>query len=102
MKTPIRLFAAISLALACAAPVLAQGPDSRQDAAQPWMKLEKELGLQTTYSVDMAMDMMGMTMNSRTVRDGGKTRAEMTMPFMNLKMVAIDVPEAARTGKETS
>ena len=97
MKTPIRLFAAISLALACAAPVLAQGPDSRQDAAQPWMKLEKELGLQTTYSVDMAMDMMGMTMNSRTVRDGGKTRAEMTMPFMNLKMVAIDVPEGGKS-----
>ena len=101
MKSLFRPFAALVLALACAAPARAQGADSRQAAAQPWMKFEKELGLQTTYSVDMAMDMMGMTMNSRTVRDGGKTRAEMTMPFMNLKMVAIDVPDGGKSASYT-
>ena len=95
MKLPLRLFAALVLALACAAPALAQDNDSQ--ASQPWMKLEKELGLQTTYSVDMVMQAMGMSMTSRTVRDGGKTRTEMTMPFMNLKMVALEIPEGGQT-----
>ena len=97
MKTSIRLFAVLAFALACAAPAFAQGSDSSQGAAQPWMKFEKELGLQTTYSVDMVMSMMGMNMNSRTVRDGGKTRTEMTMPFMNLKMVALEIPEGGQS-----
>ena len=95
MKSPLRLFAALVLALACAAPALAQDSDSQ--ASQPWMKLEKQLGLQTTYSVDMVMQAMGMNMTSRTVRDGGKTRTEMTMPFMNLKMVALEIPESGQT-----
>ena len=99
MKSPLRLFAALVLALACAAPAFAQEADSQ--AAQPWMKLEKELGLQTTYSVDMVMQAMGMNMNSRTVRDGGKTRTEMTMPFMNLKMVALEIPENGQTATYT-
>ena len=99
MKSPFRLFAALSLALACAAPAFAQESDSK--ASQPWMKLEKELGLQTTYSVDMVMQAMGMNMNSRTVRDGGKTRTEMTMPFMNLKMVALEIPENGRSANYT-
>ncbi len=96
MNVPIRLLAALCLAPVLAAPALAQGSDSQQSASQPWMKFEKELGLQTTYSVDMAMNVMGMNMNSRTVRDGGKTRTEMTMPFMNLKMVALEIPENGR------
>ena len=99
MKSPLRLFAALVLALACAAPAFAQEADSQ--AAQPWMKLEKELGLQTTYSVDMVMQAMGMNMTSRTVRDGGKTRTEMTMPFMNLKMVALEIPENGRSASYT-
>ena len=99
MKSPLRLFAALVLALACAAPALAQEADSQ--AAQPWMKLEKELGLQTTYSVDMVMQAMGMNMTSRTVRDGGKTRTEMSMPFMNLKMVALEIPENGRSANYT-
>ena len=97
MKIPIRLFAVLAFALVCAAPAFAQGSDSPQGASQPWMKFEKELGLQTTYSVDMVMSVMGMNMNSRTVRDGGKTRTEMTMPFMNLKMVALEIPEGGQT-----
>ena len=99
MKSPLRLFAALVLALACAAPALAQDSDSQ--ASQPWMKLEKQLGLQTTYSVDMVMQAMGMNMTSRTVRDGGKTRTEMTMPFMNLKMVALEIPENGRSANYT-
>ena len=99
MKSPLRLFAALVLALACAAPALAQDSDSQ--ASQPWMKLEKQLGLQTTYSVDMVMQAMGMNMTSRTVRDGGKTRTEMTMPFMNLKMVALEIPENGRSASYT-
>ena len=99
MKLPLRLFAALVLALACAAPALAQDNDSQ--ASQPWMKLEKQLGLQTTYSVDMVMQAMGMNMTSRTVRDGGKTRTEMTMPFMNLKMVALEIPENGRSANYT-
>ena len=95
MKSPLRLFAALVLALACAAPALAQDSDSQ--ASQPWMKLEKQLGLQTTYSVDMVMQAMGMNMTSRTVRDGGKTRTEITMPFMNLKMVALEIPEGGKS-----
>ena len=97
MKIPIRLFAVLAFALLCAAPAFAQGSDSPQGASQPWMKFEKELGLQSTYSVDMVMSVMGMNMNSRTVRDGGKTRTEMTMPFMNLKMVALEIPEGGQT-----
>ena len=99
MKSPLRLFAALVLALACAAPALAQDSDSQ--ASQPWMKLEKQLGLQTTYSGDMVMQAMGMNMTSRTVRDGGKTRTEMTMPFMNLKMVALEIPENGRSANYT-
>lgn len=97
MNVPIRLLAALVLAPVLAAPALAQGSDSQQSASQPWMKFEKELGLQTTYSVDAAMSVMGMNMNSRTFRDGGKTRTEMTMPFMNLKMVALEIPENGRS-----
>ena len=101
MKNPIRLFAVLAFALLCAAPAFAQGSDSPQGASQPWMKFEKELGLQSTYSVDMVMSVMGMNMNSRTVRDGGKTRTEMTMPFMNLKMVALEIPEGGQTASYT-
>ena len=97
MKIPIRLFAVLAFALLCAAPAFAQGTDSPQGASQPWMKFEKELGLQSTYSVDMVMSVMGMNMNSRTVRDGGKTRTEMTMPFMNLKMVALEIPQGGQS-----
>ena len=97
MKTTIRLFAAFAFVLAGAAPALAQRAQSQQSAAQPWMQLEKELGLQTTYSVDMSMQTMGMSMESRTIRSGGKTRTEMTMPFMNLKMVALEIPADGKT-----
>ncbi|MGD9782801.1 MAG: hypothetical protein AB7V14_11745 [Kiritimatiellia bacterium] len=98
MKTASRIVSTLCLALACAAPALAQGSGGEsQSATLPWMQFEKELGLQTTYSVDMVMQMMGMNMESRTVRSGGKTRTEMTMPFMNLKMVALAIPQGGKT-----
>ena len=99
MKTASRMIPALCLMLACAHSTFAQGPGGQplQGSSQPWMQFEKELGLQTTYSVDMSMQMMGMNMDSRIVRDGGKTRTEMTMPMMNLKMVALEIPEGGQT-----
>ena len=96
MKSPFRFVPALALALACAVPAFAQESDS-PSASQPWKKFEKQLGLQTTYSVDMVMQTMGMNMTSRTVRDGDKSRTEMTMPFMNLKMVALETLQDGRT-----
>lgn len=97
MKTPFCLLSALVLVLAGAGAARAQGGQAQQGASQPWMQLEKELGLQTTYSVDMSMQTMGMAMESRTVRSGGKTRTETTMPFMNLKMVALEIPQDGKT-----
>jgi len=98
MTTASRIVSALCLALACAAPAWSQGAGGEtQSATQPWMQFEKELGLQTTYSVDMVMQAMGMDMNSRTVRSGGKTRTEMTMPFMNLKTVVLAIPQNGQT-----
>jgi len=90
MKNTFRLIAALCLLLACtAAPAFAQG----QASTQPWALFEKELGLQTTYTVDMIIQSMGTEMDSRIVRDGDKTRTEMTMPMMNLKMIMLEVPK---------
>ena len=96
MKTPIRLLAACALVLACSAPARAQKAEA-QSASQPWMQFEKELGLQSVYSVDMVMQSMGMNMTAHLVRDNGKTRTEMTMPFMNLKTVMLEIPEGGQT-----
>ncbi len=95
METWIRPLAVLCLALACAAPAHAQDAEA-QTASQPWMKFEKELGMQSTYAVDMAMQSMGMSMNAHLVRDGGKTRTEMTLPFMNLKTVMLEIPEGGK------
>lgn len=99
MKAVIRIIPVLGLLLACAGSALAQHPGGQpsQNAAQPWMQFEKELGLQTTYSADMTMQMMGMNMDARIFRDGGKTRTEMTMPMMNLKMVGLEIPEGGKT-----
>jgi hypothetical protein len=98
MKTVFRIIPVLGLVLACAGIAFAQGPGGQtQGPSQPWMQFEKELGLQTTYSCDMAMQMMGRSMDSRIVRDGGKTRTEMTMPMMNLKMVGLEIPEGGKS-----
>lgn len=89
MKIQVRFLFAVCLI--CSATALT-GAQEQQGATQPWMKFEKELGMQTTYTVDMEMQMMGMNMKSRTYRDGGKTRTEMVMPMLNIKTVALDIP----------
>jgi len=66
---------------------------------QLWLKFEKELGLQTRYTVDMDVQAMGMVMSSKTYRLDGKTRTETTMPMINLRMVMLELTE---NGKEVS
>ena len=78
--------------LLLAAPLFAQG--NRKQAGeqqQLWLKYEKELGLQTRYAVDMEMQSMGMIMQTKVFRLDGKTRSEMTLPFMNMPMVALEL-----------
>lgn len=92
-----RFFVSALLLAACAAPVRAQGPGGQPpDPAQMWKQFEKELGLQTTYSVDITMEMMGMNLVSHCARKGGLNRTEMTLPMMNLKMVALEIPEGGQ------
>ncbi len=96
MKNALRLIASLCLLLTfVAAPAFAQGKGS----TQPWALFEKELGLQTTYSVDMKIQSMGNEMDSHIDRDGEKTRTEMNMPMMNLEMVMLELPA---DGKKTS
>jgi hypothetical protein len=98
MKNALRLIAGLCLLLTFAiAPAFAQG----QGSTQPWALFEKELGLQTTYSVDMVIQSMGTTMDSHIDRDGDKTRTEMTMPMMNLQMVMLELPEDGQTAYYT-
>jgi len=90
--TRLTLAAALMLTAVRSAP--AQG--LRQKGADPqqiWMKFEKELGLQQRYAADMEVQAMGMTMASTVYHDIGKTRTEMTVPFMNMKMVALQLTE---------
>ena len=79
--------------LLLATPLFAQG--NRKQAGeqqQLWLKYEKELGLQTRYAVDMEMQSMGMIMQTKMFRLDGKSRSEMTLPFMNMPMVALELP----------
>jgi len=96
MNVMIRLLTCSALLLALALPAAAQGP-SPQGSSQPWRLVEEQLGLETTYSVDMVVQTMGMNMNTRVVRDGEKSRTEMTMPFMNIEMAMIEFPEGGKT-----
>lgn len=98
MKHTSRILSVLSLALALAsAPALAQGPAMAGGSSNPWSMFEEQLGLETTYSVDMLISAMGMNMESRIIRDGGRTRTEMTMPFLNMKTVVLEIPQGGRT-----
>ncbi len=77
--------------------LFAQGARRPSSGQQYWLKFEKELGLQARYSVDMEMQTMGMNMTGRIYRVEGKTRSEMTMPFMNMRMVALQIPVNGKT-----
>jgi hypothetical protein len=92
MNKLIRLIPFLLLAVFLAVPAFSQ-----QAPSTPWMQFEQELGLATTYSVDMSIQAMGMNMDSKIIRDGGKTRTEMVMPFFNLKTVILEIPENGRT-----
>ncbi len=76
----------------------AQTPNHKQqDLKQVWMRFEKELGLQSDYSVDMEAQTMGMTIPAKIHRLKGKSRTEMTMPMTNMKLVTIELPENGKS-----
>ena len=93
MKFPSRFLSILGFVPLCALSALAQGPGASGNPSVFWRDVEKQLGLPTTYSVDMSIATMGMTMESRLYRNGDKSRTEMTMPFMNLQMAALEIPE---------
>ncbi|MDR0994196.1 MAG: hypothetical protein LBN38_06515 [Verrucomicrobiota bacterium] len=94
MKTLFRLFAFV-LILSCFCQV-SPAQMGEVSGGMPWTKFEEQLGLPTTYSVDIVAHAMGMSMQSRMIRDGDKSRAEMTLPFMDLKAVMLSVQEGDR------
>ena len=79
--------------------VFAQVPGHPQGSTpeQPWLLLERELGLETSYSVDITMQAMGMTMDMHMARHNHKTRTEMVMPLINLKSVILNIPEGGHS-----
>jgi len=75
---------------------LAQGGGKNgqaQAAKQQWLKFEKELGLQTRYSADLMIQSMGMNMTAKMYRLDGKTRTDTTIPFVNTRMVSLELEE---------
>ena len=80
------------------ASLFAQGARKPGGAQQQlWLKFEKELGMQTRYSADMDVQVMGMVMPSKTYRLDGKSRIETTVPMINLRMVALTLTENGKT-----
>lgn len=85
----------LSLICLIAAPLLAQGRSKQQavQSAEFWRKMDKACGLQPQFSVDMTIEAMGMSMPSKLYRLNEKTRTEMTLPMMNLRMAALELPQ---------
>jgi hypothetical protein len=96
MRTYGRIATLISLLGLSATSLFAQGQKQQQNGAEYWFRLEKEMGLQTRYSVDMEIQAMGMVMPSKTYRLDTKTRSETTMPMMNLRMVNLELEEKGK------
>lgn len=92
MNKPLRVLSILILTAMATASAVAQAP-APQGPATPWTQFEKELGLATTYSVDMSIQAMGMNMESKIIRDGDKTRTEMIMPFLNIKTIMLEIPK---------
>ncbi|MDD4024327.1 MAG: DUF4412 domain-containing protein [Kiritimatiellae bacterium] len=90
---------AVITAIVSAAPATAQPQPGKkqQEMKQIWMRFEKELGLQSDYSADMEAQAMGMTIPAKIYRLKGKTRTDMTMPMMNIKMAVLELPENGKT-----
>ncbi len=93
MSTFRRMATLMGILSLSATTLFAQGARKQQNGAECWLKIEKEMGLQRRYSVDMEIQAMGMTMASKTYRLDDLTRNETAMPFMNLKMVALQLKE---------
>ena len=94
----VRLGLVLALSLTCVFSAVGQGTRQKGgDPQQIWMKFEKELGLQQRYAADMEIQTMGMTMTSAVYHDIGKTRSEMTLPFMNMRMVSLQLTENGKT-----
>lgn len=96
MNKPLRVLSILVLATMVAVSAVAQAP-APQGPSTPWTQFEKELGLATTYSVDMSIQAMGMNMDSKIIRHGNKTRTEMVMPFLNIKTVLLEIPEGGQS-----
>lgn len=89
-----RLALAAALALTSVHVVFGQGMQKQgSDPLHLWLKCSAELGLQPRYSADMDIQTMGMRMPGKIFHDSDKTRSEMTIPFMNIKMVALQLTE---------
>jgi len=99
MNSYRRFAALLGLLSLSAATLFAQGPKQQKNGSDYWHKIEKLMGAQTRYSVDMEMQAMGMSMVSKTYRLDNRTRTETTMPFMNLRMVMLELEE---NGKNVS
>ena len=81
----------IGLFCLAASTLFAQGKNKQAvQGAEFWRNLEKSCGLQTQFSVDMSIEAMGMSMACKLYRHSDKTRTEMTLPFMNLRMAALE------------
>lgn len=93
MSTHRRIATLAGVLTLSATALFAQGRRQQQTGAECWFKIEKEMGLQTRYSVDMEIQAMGMVMPSKTYRLDDLMRSETTMPFMNLKMVVLQLKE---------
>lgn len=72
-----------------------------QAAKQQWLKYEKELGLQTRYSVDLTIQSMGLNMTAKMYRLDGKTRTDTTLPFVNTRLVALELEENGKPAQYT-
>lgn len=96
MKT-MRAIPVLFLVTSCAVTApLAQGGErgaQAQAAKQQWLRYEKELGLQTRYSADLTIQSMGMNMAAKLYRLDGKTRTDTTLPFLNTRLVSLELEE---------
>ena len=59
------------------------------NSEHPFLKFSNELNLQTVYSVDMNINMMGISVASKTYQDGEKSRYESVIPILNIKTTTI-------------
>lgn len=93
MNTCRRVITLMGILGISATTLFAQGARKPQSGAEYWFRIEKEMGLQTRYTVDMEIQVMGMAMPSKTYRLDELMRTETTMPMMAVKMVVLQLKE---------